>query len=136
MFVQFETWEGEMKKLIVILTASLVLVATFSQAADTSDFNASTTRDLVNLCSVSDGDELYAAAMGYCLGFVDAAHDYHQSITSGELLEPIACPGHDVTRQELVDVFLAWAGANGGLLDGESPIHGLMRAASAKWPCS
>ena len=125
-----------MRRLIVFLTIALAGYISSAQAADTSDFNASTTRDLVDLCSVSDGDDLYAAAMGYCLGFVDAAHDYHQSITSGELLEPIACPGHDVTRQELVDVFLAWAGANGGLLDGESPIHGLMRAASAKWPCS
>ncbi|MGI9265028.1 MAG: Rap1a/Tai family immunity protein [Gammaproteobacteria bacterium] len=125
-----------MKKLIIILTASLLFATTLTRAADTADFNASTTRDLVDLCSVSDSDDLYAAAMGYCLGFVDAAHDYHHSITSGELLKPIACPGHDVTRQELVDVFLAWAGANGGLLDSESPIHGLMRAASAKWPCS
>lgn len=125
-----------MKRSIAILASSLLLVTSFLQAADTSDFNASTTRDLVDLCSVSDGDDLYAAAMGYCLGFVDAAHDYHQSITSGELLKPIACPGHDVTRQELVDVFVAWARANEGLLDSESPIHGLMRAASAKWPCS
>ena len=125
-----------MRKIIVVFALAITGCAFSVQAADTSDFNASTTRDLVDLCSVSDGDDLYAAAMGYCLGFVDAAHDYHQSITSGELLKPIACPGHDVTRQELVDVFVAWARANEGLLDSESPIHGLMRAASAKWPCS
>ena len=69
------------------------------------------------------------------LGFIDAAHDYHQSITSGDLLKPISCPSHQVTRQEVRDVFLMWASSNGALLDTESPIHGLMRAASAKWPC-
>ena len=73
--------------------------------------------------------------MGYCLGFVDAAHDYHAAVTSGDLLKPIACPGHETTRKEVVNMFLDWARANTALLDTESPIHGLMRAASAKWPC-
>ena len=60
---------------------------------------------------------------------------FGQAITSGDLMKPIACPDHTVTRRELVDVFLAWAKRNGNLLDSEGPIHGVMRAASAKWPC-
>lgn len=124
-----------MRGLIIIFVAALVCAAPSSYAAETSDFNAKTTRDLVDLCSVQADDDLYAAAMGYCLGFADAAYDYHQMITSGEMLKPIACSGDQVTRQEVVDAFLAWARANSALLDSEGPIHGLMRAVSAKWPC-
>ena len=118
-----------------IAAVFLTLTVSVGHTADTTNFQANTTRDLVELCSVVERDDLYAAAMGYCLGFIDAAHDYHQSITSGDLLKPISCPSHQVTRQEVRDVFLMWASSNGALLDTESPIHGLMRAASAKWPC-
>ena len=113
----------------------LLFSATCALSAETMNFAAKTTRDLVQLCSAPESNELHTTAMGYCLGFVDAATDYHAVITSGELLEPIACPGRTVTRGEAVDVFLAWARRNEALLDTESPIHGLMRAATEKWPC-
>lgn len=119
----------------ILLATALALGAVSAHAVELADFEVQTTRDLVSLCSVSSDSDMYGAAMGYCLGFVDAAHDYHAVITSGDLLKPIACPGHETTRQELVDMFLGWARSNDGLLDGESPIQGLMRAASAKWPC-
>jgi len=102
---------------------------------ESADFKAKTTHNLVNLCSATWGDDQYAAAMGFCLGFVDAAMDYHRVITSGDLVKPVACPEHTVTRQEVVDAFLAWAKANPTMLDNESPIQGVMRAAGAKWPC-
>jgi len=114
----------------------LLFPATYALSAETANFAAQTTRDLVRLCSAPESNELHTTAMGYCLGFVDAATDYHAVITSGDLLEPVACPGRTVTRREVVDVFLAWARRNDALLDTEGPIHGLMRAASDKWPCN
>lgn len=124
-----------MKIPAILLASALAIAAPPAYTADKADFNVRTTRDLVNLCSVQSDGDMYEAAMGFCLGFLDAAHDYHAAITSGDMLQPIACPGHQTTRQEVVDMFLAWARANESLLDNESPIHGLMRAASAKWPC-
>ena len=124
-----------MTKRFVILAALALGYGAPALAVDSADFKAKTTRNLVNLCSATWGDEQYEAAMGFCLGFIDAAQDYHRAITSGDLVKPISCPTGPVTRQELVDIFLAWAKANPGLLDGESPIHGVMRAASDKWPC-
>ena len=124
-----------MKRLILIMAGVALLYGTQAFAVDSADFKAKTTRSLVNLCSVTWGDEEYEAAMGFCLGYVDAAMDYHRTITSGDLVKPIACPDGPVTRQELVDVFLTWAKAHPELLDGESPIHGVMRAATDKWPC-
>jgi len=124
-----------MKKRLLILGALALGYGAPVLAVDSADFKAKTTRNLVNLCSATLGDEHYEAAMGFCLGFVDAAQDYHRAITSGDLIKPISCPTGPVTRQELVDIFLVWAKANPALLDGESPIHGVMRAASDKWPC-
>lgn len=118
--------------------AGLWVIATLSlpaHAVEPSDFNAKTTRSLYNLCSVTATDPQYDAAMGFCLGFVDGALDYHRALTSGDLVTPITCPGHMTTRQEIVDAFLAWARDNPSLLDTESPIQGLMRSATAKWPC-
>ena len=125
-----------MKGLSRTLALTLLLFpANYALSADTVHFAATTTRDLVRLCSSPESSELHGTAMGYCLGFIDAATDYHAVITSGDLLEPIACPGRTVTRGEVVDVFLAWARRNEPLLDTESPIHGLMRAATETWPC-
>jgi hypothetical protein len=124
-----------MKKTGICLSLLLAFAAAPSGAVETANFELNTTGDLVELCSVTASDPLYDAAMAYCLGYVDGAHDYHHSVTAGTLLKPIACPSIDVTRQQVVDAFLAWSRNNGPLLEQEGPIHGLMRAVSAKWPC-
>ena len=125
-----------MRHLTLWLAGALLCATPAAFGLDKSDFEMKTTRDLVGLCSASSGEDMYEAAMGYCLGFVDAAQDYHRVVTNDDMLAPVACPGHMVTRREIVDAFLAWAGANGNMLDKEAPLQGLMRAAAAKWPCS
>ena len=124
-----------MKKLTVALMCALLVMGSTASAVETEDFKAHTTRNLVNLCSATSDDDHYEAAMGFCLGFLDAAHDYHRVLTSGDLVAPIACAPKPVTREEIKSVFLAWAKANPGLMDNEAPIQGVMRAAAAKWPC-
>jgi len=42
-----------------------------------------TTVDLVELHGVNVDDPLYEAAMGFCLGYIDAAMDYHSALTAG-----------------------------------------------------
>ena len=124
-----------MKGLFLGIAAALICMPPVTYAADSPEFNVKTTADLVKLCSMPVDAMFYQAGMGYCLGFIDAAHDYHAAITSGDLLKPIACPGQDVTRRQIVDVFLDWAAKNPDLLANESPINGVMRAVTAKWPC-
>ena len=119
----------------ILLVAVMLGPAGTAFALDTSDFKAKTSRNLVNLCSASPEHEDYQAARGFCLGYLDAVHDYHRVISSGDLVNPVSCPGGPVSRQELSDVFLAWAKANEKMLDTESPIQGVMRASSARWPC-
>ncbi len=125
-----------MKQIVKALLLASLFAASGAYSVEDADFNMKTSRDLMDLCSAPKGDVNYDAAMGYCLGYIDAAQDYHRAITSGDLLSPIACPGHHVTRREMADVFVEWAKGNGDLLDNESPINGVMRAATEKWPCS
>jgi hypothetical protein len=124
-----------MKRLLILLTGLSLGYSAAAVAQDSTDFTVKTSRHLVNLCSVTAGQDDYEAAMGYCLGFMDGVHDYHAVLTSDALLKPVACPGHQTTRGEFVSMFLDWAAANPSLLDNESPIQGVMRAAAQKWPC-
>ncbi len=57
------------------------------------------------------------------------------AVSISDVITPISCRTSPVSRQKLVDIFLAWAKVHPDLLDGDSPIHGVMRAASDKWPC-
>jgi len=125
-----------MKLFRYVIALSILVLSTQSAAATAQQRHVESTGDLVELCSVSAGDPLYDAAMGFCLGYVDAAIDYHAALTAGPKNDPIACPETDVTREEVVVVFMEWSKRNTQLLKGESPVTGLMRAAAEKWPCS
>lgn len=105
-------------------------------ALTTENFEVTTTRDLVQLCEAPPNDDYYDVAKGFCLGYIDAAMDYHSAMTGESKLEPIVCPDKSLTRDEVIAVLLDWAGTNQALLDGEDPIHGVMRAASNRWPCA
>lgn len=120
------------KKFIAI---AVLLASNQVAALNLEGFDVMNTGHLVELCSVSADDPLYNAAMGFCLGYIDAAIDYHQALTAGDKYAPVACPDTEVTREQLVTVFLDWSKGNAVYLVNETPVNGLMRAASAKWPC-
>src|SRR4051812_4642201 len=103
-------------------------------AAEPSNFAATTTRDLVALCADEPGDALYLEAKQFCYGFLTGAAQFHRLMAHGDDIMPIACPKQEVTRAQLVGVFLDWAKANPGSTD-ELPVDSLRRAAAAKWPC-
>lgn len=85
---------------------------------------------------MSAGEPLHDAAMGFCLGYVDAVLDYHAALTAGPNNAAIACPHGTVTREEVVAVVVEWSGRNAQHLNSEAPVHGVMRAVTEKWPCS
>lgn len=118
-----------------LLAITAILVSSQAAALNPTGFKVETTGHLVELCSVSRDDPLYSAAMGFCLGYVDAAIDYHQSMTAGDKYAPVTCPGTETTREQLVVVFLDWSKGNSAYMTNETPVNGLMRAASEKWPC-
>jgi hypothetical protein len=106
-----------------------------TQAITPDNYDVSTTGDLIALCSVSVDDPLYNAAMGFCLGYIDAAMDYHEALTAGGKYDAVACPDTKVAREEVVGVFVDWSNHNAQYLEVETPVLGVMRAAAEKWPC-
>ena len=113
----------------------MVAVAASSQILAGQDHHVTTTGELIELCSVSAGAPAYDAAMGFCLGYIDAALDYHAALTAGPGNDPIACPHGTVSREEVIAVVVEWSKRNAQHMKSEAPVHGVMRAVSAKWPC-
>ena len=117
--------------------AFIAIVATTQILAESpKDTDVSTTGDFIAFCDVSEDDPAYEAAMGFCLGYIDAVMDYHEALTAGSKFDPIACPETKVTREEVVNVLMDWSKRNESHLQNETPVHGIMRSASEKWPCS
>ena len=125
-----------MKLFRYVITLAALATASQALAATSQKRHVESTADLVELCSVSVGDPLYDAAMGFCLGYIDAAIDYHAALTAGPKYDPIACPENTVTREEVVVVLMEWSNRNTQHLNNETPVVGVMRASAEKWPGS
>ena len=118
------------------VAAMAVVVSTQTLAVTQDNYDVTTTGDLIALCSVSVDDPLYNAAMGFCLGYIDAAIDYHAALTAGPKYDPVACPDTEVTREQVMGVLVDWSKGNAQYLEIEAPVHGVMRAVAGKWPCA
>ncbi len=119
------------------VAAALVLGlgCTPAWAVTAEDFDLLTTEDLVKTCSVGADDPLYSSARSLCLGYVAGVMHYHDELTRGPEFDPLVCPKGDVSRYEVIDVFLAWAKKNPGKME-QVPVHSLVQASEAKWPCT
>jgi hypothetical protein len=126
---------------ITVLAASAMLALWPLQAgaqdagtADLGDFAVDTAQDLVDLCSVDASNSLHVEALQFCYGFFEGMMHYHDRLVGPEI-DPIVCPTGQVTRQDVVDMYIAFAQANPQFMD-EDPADNVMRAAIAEWPCS
>jgi len=118
------------------IVLAMVIASTPALAARPGARHVATATELTELCRVSADDPSYAAAMGFCLGYIDAALDYHAALTEGRRFHAIVCPDPEVTREEVVAVFLDWSARNSRLAGTGRPVDGVMRAMYEKWPCS
>jgi hypothetical protein len=112
-----------------------IITSTQTLAGTPLDYDVPTMGDLVVLCNVSEDDPAHEAAKGFCLGYIDAAMDYHAALTAGPKYNAIVCPDGTVSREEVVTVVLEWSATNAELVKNETPVHGVMRALVEKWPC-
>jgi hypothetical protein len=125
-----------MKLIRYVIALAVLAASTQALAVAAQGRQVTTTEELVELCSMSADDPLYSAAMGFCLGYIDAALDYHAALTAGPKYAAITCPDASVTREQVVVVVMEWSKRNMQQLQGEEPVAGVMRAVSEKWPCS
>jgi hypothetical protein len=133
--VEHSLKESKMRLHKAVLTAVGILLSSQVAALNPEGFEVTNTGHLVEACSVSADDPVYNAAMGFCLGYIDAAMDYHAALTAGDKYNPVACPDTEITREQVVVVLLDWSKGNASYMTTETPVHGVLRAASAKWPC-
>jgi Rap1a immunity proteins len=89
---------------------------------------------LVTACTVPADNELYQTAKGFCYGYMTGAMQVYRAAAASPNVKNYVCPGHEVSRAEMRDVFLAWAAANPERLN-EPAVDSLLRAAVAKFPC-
>lgn len=125
-----------MKLMRYVVSLAALAASAQTLAGAPQDHQVTTAEDLIELCSVSADDPAYPAAMGFCLGYIDAALDYHAALTAGPNNAAITCPPTTVSREEVVVVLTDWSKRNAQHLNSEAPVVGVMRASAAKWPCS
>ena len=125
-----------MKLIRYVFALAALAASTQTLAAAPQADNVTTTGELIELCGVSVDDPLYNAAMGFCLGYIDAALDYHAALTEGANNAAITCPDSSVSREDVVVVVVEWSKRNAQHLKSEAPVEGVMRAVSEKWPCA
>jgi hypothetical protein len=114
------------------LAAALLAVgiASTAHAQDGQRASTVTSGDLARSC----GQDADAADRRFCDGFISGAGQFYEAVLGPKGIRPIACPDRQVSRQEMVDVFLAWSKEHRDLMQ-EKAVQGLMRAAVAEWPC-
>jgi hypothetical protein len=123
-----------------VLAASAMLALWPLQAGaqdgtvDVGDFEVDTAQQLLDLCTAEPSNALQVEALQFCYGFFEGLAHYHDRLVGPET-KPLVCPTGQVTRQDAVDMYIAFAQANPQFMD-EDPADNVMRAAIAKWPCS
>jgi hypothetical protein len=124
------------RKLIPALVVASFLVPGLAGAAVTDeDFVLSTTRNLVNLCSVSAQDPRAKEAIQMCEGYMLGAYHFYLATSSGKSDMRLVCmPNPTPSRNEAIAMFVEWAKANPQYMN-EAPVEAEFRFLSAKWPC-
>jgi hypothetical protein len=105
-------------------------------AVDADDFVIDSTHDLYDLCSAKEDDPQSDNAHLLCIGYFAGAIDYHLAVL-GPKMHPIVCAPDGTTRNDVIQNFVAWAGArqsDAAVMDAP-PIQGGIASAMDKWPC-
>ena len=104
-------------------------MAAGSEALTREDFLVQSTQDLVKLCSASESEPLYQAAIGFCHGYAVGVYHYYQAATAGPGQRGFVCvPDPQPTRVETIQMFLAWTKQNPQYMS-ERPVDSIFRFA-------
>jgi hypothetical protein len=125
-----------MKRGIMGLMAVVIfMVTSVAAAVTTEDFQAKTTQNIINLCSVRAGDPMAREAIHFCQGYLVGAYHYYMAMSTGPDSERLVCfPKSDVSRDEAIAMFVEWAKAHPQFIN-EAPVETEFRFLIEKWPC-
>jgi hypothetical protein len=123
------------RKLARLLPVIIFLVPGLAGAVTKEDFVAKTTRNLVNLCTVSADDPLHREAIHFCEGYLVGAYHFHISESAGPGGVRLVCfPKPPPSRDQAVSMFVEWVRAHPQYMN-ESPVETEFRFLIEKWPC-
>jgi hypothetical protein len=123
------------RKMISLLIVTVLLLPAIAGAVSEKDFEAQTTKDIINLCTASPDDPLYQQAINFCHGYLSGAYHYYEASTSGkEGFKLICMPDPQPSRNESIAMFIDWAKAH-PQYKGEPAVETEFRFLMEKWPC-
>jgi hypothetical protein len=112
-----------------------LLPVTAHAALSADDFTVRNAQDLVDLCNSPESDPLNDAADHFCHGFLSGAWQFHQALANGPEGVRLVCPPDPApTRNQVVQGFVAWAGAHPDRMD-EPAVDALFRYLVEQAPC-
>jgi hypothetical protein len=121
---------------MVGLLAVALLVPLPAGAVDDDDFLATTTEDLVTLCTASPDDDMAEEAVHFCHGYLVGAFHYYRQMVAGPGIDPFVClPDPPPSRNEGIAMFISWAQAHPQYM-GEPPVETLFRFLVETFPCT
>lgn len=126
------------RPLMFLLPLALTVSVQARADVQESDFSLETTRDLYDICSSAEGSDKHIPAIYACRGFMEGAVQYHDAVSERKDAKRLICYPPTATLADARTTFTAWAedNADDAKLMGEAPVVGLVRALSAKYPCS
>jgi hypothetical protein len=121
---------------LILIIAVFVLAPAMAVAVDETDFEAKTTQNIINLCTASSEDPLFAQAVNFCHGYLVGAYHYHVAQASGPDGERMVCmPEPPPSRNEAIAMFIEWAKAHPEYRN-EPPVETEFRFLIETWPCN
>ncbi len=123
------------RKLARLLLLFIFLVPGLAGAVTKEDFVAKTTRNIINLCTVSADDPLHKEAIHFCEGYLVGAYHFHIAESSGPGGKRMVCfPKPPPSRDQAISMFVKWVLAHPQYMK-ESPVETEFRFLVEKWPC-
>jgi hypothetical protein len=123
------------KLLRFIAMLGILLPGLASSAVTEEDFQVKTTRNLINLCTVSPQDEFYEEAIHFCQGYLVGAYQYSLAETANDQKQALVCfQEPKPSRNEAIGMFVVWAQAHPQFMT-EMPVETEFRFLTEKWPC-
>ena len=127
-----------MVKKVLLCLALITFSASASVAADIqrSDFEVKTTQALVNLCTASPEDPLFAHAVNFCHGYLVGAFHFYAASAAGDSAAQFVClPETRPSRDNIIATFVKWVQDHPQYMS-ELPVETEFRFLSKKWPCN
>jgi len=123
------------RKCVIGVLLMVFLVPCLAGAVEEDDFVVDTTEDLIDLCTVAQGDPLREEAVNFCIGYLVGAYHYHVVANSGPKGNRLVClPDPPPPRARVAHMFVDWVKKHPEYLN-EEAVETWFRFLIETYPC-